>query len=317
MDLSRVNLNLLVALQVLLQERHVTNAGKRLNITQSAMSNILKQLREAFNDELFTRGKASSMIPTPKALSLAPKIDETLKKIQCIFSNMEKFDHQKDKYTFKIGLSDHSEFIFLPKLAKLITQSAPHVKIIVKNMTFIKDESVFENDEIDLAIGLHHMIPDTLISQDILSESVAVVGCKENELLKNPMSIEEYAKARQLLVMYPEKREHMWSEKTIQEMGLERNVLLTLPDTLAAIHAIPGTPLVMSVLKRIVIRLRNQLPLAVQPSPFKYPPIQIRMVWHPKNRHYPPHVWLREEVQRIASEIERDEKITCLIPSLE
>jgi DNA-binding transcriptional LysR family regulator len=311
MDLSKINLNLLVALQALLKEKHVTKAGKRLHITQSAMSNILKQLRETFHDELFIRGHASSMIPTPRALELSSKIDEVLKNINCILTKKDVFNCKEEKHTFTIGLSDYSEFVFLPEITRLITNCAPNVRIVVKHVNYLKDESIFENDEVDVVIGFHLHVPERLISQDILSDIPVIVGCKDNAALKNPLTIEEYVKAKQILVLYLERREDMHSEQIIQEMGLEREVMVTVPDSLAAIHAIPGTPLVMNVLKRLVIPLKKYLPIVIQPSPFKYPQFYSRMIWHPKNKNYPPHIWLREQMKRIADKIEKEQLLTC------
>lgn len=297
-DLSKINLNLLVALDALMKEKHVTNAGKRLHITQSAMSNTLKQLREVFKDPLFIRGQASRLIPTAYALKLEPCITETLEKISCIFQAPEKFNPKEAKNTFTIGLSDYSEFVLLPTLVQKITQQAPGIQIIVKHLNYLKNNYLFEYNEIDLAIGIYKKVPDTLIAQTLFTDRGVCVGDKKNPLLKKSVSGKDFANAKQLVILYSETRDELLSEQYIKQSGFERKAVVTMPHTLTALYSLVNTELVAMILERVAKSFIKNLPLTYQPFILATPTVTsvTSMVWHPKDKNNAAHRWLRETV---------------------
>ena len=292
-DLSRINLNLLVALDTLLKEKHVTNAGRRLYITQSAMSNLLKQLRDLFKDELFIRGQASRLTPTPYALKLEPLITEVLEKISCIFQPPELFNPAKAQGTFTIGLSDYTEFVLLPALVKIISRQAPGIQLIIKHLSYINNKTLFENNDIDIAVGIYSKIPDSLIANPLFTDRAVCVGDKKNPVLKNPVDGKTFAKAKQLVILYYEQKEELLSEQYIKKLGAKRNVLMTVPNTLSALYSLVETDLISMVLERMAKSFVKKLPLRYQPITFLPDTITISMVWHPKDKNNSAHSWLR------------------------
>lgn len=303
MNLSKINLNLLFALDALLKEQHVTRAGERLHITQSAMSNLLKQLREVFKDELFVRGQASRMIPTPRALALAQPVKIILAQATTLFELPAAFNPKTAKYTFTIGMSDYTEFVLLPPLLQLIARTAPHIEIVVKHLNYLTDEKIFEDDIVDLAIGIYSAIPENLIAEKLYKEESVCLGCKKNPLLKKTLSIAAFAKTQQIIILYHAERTQLFSERYLKKHGLQRNVVATVPHTLTAITSLPGTLLISPVLKKAAQKASKILPLTMQPIPFTYPDINIHMVWHPKNRNSPPQQWLRQQIKQIVSQL--------------
>jgi len=303
MNLSNINLNLLVALDALLKERHVTKAGQRLHITQSAMSNLLKQLRDVFQDELFVRGQASRMIPTPRALALAQPVQEVLLQAAAIFAQPKKFNPKSERHTFTIGMSDYAEFVLLPPLMQLLNKQAPGVDIIVKHINYLTDETPFEDSIIDLAIGIYPTIPENLIAEKLFIEESVCLGWRQNPLLKKPLTLEAFTKAKQIVILYFENRTELFSEQYLTQRGLKRRVMATVPHTLTAVNSLPGTDLITMVLKKAAQKLIKTLPLAMQPAPFAYPDINIHMVWHTKHRNNTAHQWLRQQIKGLSSKI--------------
>ncbi len=302
-DLSRINLNLLVAFDALLKEKHVTRAGQRLHITQSAMSNILKQLRDTFKDQLFIRGQASRMIPTPRALELTESVTEVLEKASNIFFKPEIFNAAEAAETFTLGLSDYAEFIILPPLIQYITKHAPGIDIVVKHLNYINDEKAFENSEIDAAIGLYPKIPERLIAETLFTEQAVSLGWKKNPLLQQPMTLQQFAKAEQIVILYYESSEQTIADQSVKKIGLKRRAVATVPHTIAAIYSLPNTHLICNVLERVAKKFTKHLPLAMQPIPFPYLPMKVDMVWHPKNRNAAVHQWLRETIRALAKKV--------------
>lgn len=303
MNLSRVNLNLLVALDVLLKERHVTRAGRKLHLSQSAMSNILKQLRETFNDELFVRGARSSMIPTPRALELAIPVREALEKATLVFAAKESFDPATAQRAFTIAMSDYTEFVLLPVLVKRLRQVAPQINFIIKHLNYFTPEHVteLEADKIDLAIGIYAEIPLRLNSESLFEDYAVVVGAKKNPLLKKPLSLQEFAAANHLIVLFFEDRSQTLSDRIVDQAGLTRRAVVTVSHNLPAIYLLPETDLITLMLQRVVCKFAQTLPLAYQPAPYENPIAVVSQVWHSKNESDPAQRWLRNFVKEVVA----------------
>jgi DNA-binding transcriptional LysR family regulator len=127
-QLSRIDLNLLVALQVLIEECNVSKAADRLFVTQSAMSKTLGRLRELFDDPLFTRS-SHGMVPTPRALDLQKKLTVLLHGIQDLVADQE-FDPWTCRGEFKVAIPEYIGMAILPSLLEELQQEAPHVRIV-------------------------------------------------------------------------------------------------------------------------------------------------------------------------------------------
>ena len=132
MNLATVNLNLLVALDALLAERHVTRAAARVGVTQSAMSNALRQLRALFDDPLFVRGPRG-VTPTPRALSLAEPVRRGLATLSEAFAE-PRFDPASAERTVVLAASDYVELVLLPPLLARIAREAPGVRLEVPGL---------------------------------------------------------------------------------------------------------------------------------------------------------------------------------------
>ena len=117
MNIERVDLNLLVYLDVLLREKNVTRAAEHLGITQPAMSNILKRLRNAFDDPLLIRS-SEGMTPTERAITLQPRIRTALDGLNQIFESQEDFRPRSSSRVFRIMAADYAEATLIPALAK-------------------------------------------------------------------------------------------------------------------------------------------------------------------------------------------------------
>lgn len=289
-----------MALDALLKERHVTRAGERLHITQSAMSNLLKQLREIFEDELFIRGKASCMLPTARALALAEPVKIALDQAANVFAKPEKFNPKTAEHKFIIGMSDYAELIFLPELLQVITKQAPGIEITIKHINYLKSPLPFEDDAIDTAIGIYSAVPENLVAESLFKDESVCLGWRSNPILKKPLTLKTFANAQQIVILYHESRAELFSENFLKKQGLSRRVVATVPHTLAAIHSLPNTELIAPVLKRVAQKFAKKLPLAMQAIPFPYPEINVKLVWHPKNRNNSAHQWLRQQIKNIA-----------------
>jgi DNA-binding transcriptional LysR family regulator len=134
-EFSKVDLNLLISLQVLMEERSVSRAADRLFITQSAMSKALTRLRALFNDALFTRS-SHGMQPTPRALELAAGLSAILGNISHLLTGPD-FDPHSVNAEISLALSEHVGLTLLPRLIARLSVSAPRLRIRI--ITRIED----------------------------------------------------------------------------------------------------------------------------------------------------------------------------------
>lgn len=302
-DLSKINLNLIVALDALLKERHVTNAGKRLHITQSAMSNLLKQLREIFKDKLFVRGHASSIIPTSFALALEPRLLEALQKINLVFHDPESFKSENASANITLGLSDYTECVVFPKLIKHLMEKAPGINVVIKHINYIESKNIFESKDIDLAIGIYAKIPDTLIAQPLFFDRAVCLGAKKNPLLIKPITAKSFASFKQLAIQFFEYRGELLTEQVINKLGLKRNAIVTHPHALTAPYILMNSDLISVTLERLANQFIKNFPLRYQPLRFFSEKYMVHMVWHPKDKNDVLHRWLREKILTITKDI--------------
>ena len=151
MNLSGVNLNLLVAFDALCRERHVTRAAKRVGITQSAMSNSLRQLRALFDDELFVRAPRG-VVPTARALSLAEPVRRGLSLLEGAVAP-PTFDPSRDARTFVLSADDYVQLVVLPPLLTALAARAPHVRLKVVHSARHAVPEGLARGEVDLAFG--------------------------------------------------------------------------------------------------------------------------------------------------------------------
>src|SRR5918994_6067164 len=153
MNANRLDLNLLRVFQAILDTRSVTAAASSLGLTQSAVSNQLARLRDAFDDPLFVR-TTEGMVPTPRALAIADPVRKSLVAIRLCLEEQLGFDPATSDRTFKIFMSDVGQLIFLPRLLERIAKVAPAVSIHTVQVPQSKmRDMALESGEVDLAAG--------------------------------------------------------------------------------------------------------------------------------------------------------------------
>ena len=162
MNLSSIDLNLLVVFDALVTERSVTKAGKRLGLSQPAVSNALSRLRTAFGDPLLVRSGAT-MEPTPRALELVPSIRHALSTLNDAFRAPDRFDPKHSKQGFRVCAADDTELTLLPQLLQQIKRLAPGMDLAMSRRPGEVEQSL-RTGHVDLYLGVWFNIPDAVSS---------------------------------------------------------------------------------------------------------------------------------------------------------
>ena len=305
MNISRINLNLLVALDALLSESNVSRAADKLFVTQSAMSNILKQLRKLFHDDLLVKN-GRSMILTVRAEELRPQLKQFLMHVESIIQN-HPFDPKTSTRLFVIGMEEYAAIILLPALYAYLSQHAPHIKVHIKNIPLFAEQAMLEEKEVELAIGLiHHSVKSFSLPCDILfREKIVCIGKPKHPLFKKKISIKDYLAAQHVSFMPIDNNTPHIVDHVLNEMGYQRNVALRVSHIMPAIYTLEKSDLIATVPESIAKEISSLMNFSVQDCALNFPESVLAQMWHPWTQADSGCIWLRKVVKDIAQSLHK------------
>ena len=300
-DLRSLNLNLLVALDVLLAERNVTRAARRLSVGQSAMSAMLAQLRLHFRDELLTRS-ADGMRPTPRAIALEEPLRAVLRQVRMLLATGRNFEVATAQRTFRIAFLDGVELLFLPALLAKCRAEAPNVRLEVVTFDPEGYASDLDADRLDVAVGFrmaghaHHKQRKLYRDSYVVLFNARLVG------LSSPIKLKDYVRLPHVAVRYRGTSGSAVDE-ALAAVSARRNVVtwtrrfLVLPELVAA------APVLATTSTKLATSSAAKYGLAVSPVPVEVDSFTANMVWHASYDTDPGHRWLRESLLEIVEAI--------------
>ena len=316
MNISRVDLNLLVYLDVLLRESNVTRAAEQLGITQPAMSNGLKRLRELFNDPLLIRS-SEGMKPTERALDLQPRVRQILAETQHLLEPRQEFKPLTSRRVFRLMVSDYAESTLMPALIKHIRSEAPNIILDFLTPSDVSYQDM-EQGRIDMAINRFDEIPQSFHQTTIWTDSFSCLINKDNPIVHN-FNLKTYLAAQHIWVsktgmgvgfgVNPEKSGGLgWIDTALQRIGQKRKITIftrhyQMPGLLAQNNDLVAT------LPTRVARMQAANPrLVMTDPPFYIPPFELKMAWSPLLHPNAGHQWLRRLVMYTAEKLNAEEE---------
>jgi DNA-binding transcriptional LysR family regulator len=300
--LATLDLNLLVVLEALLAERHVSRAAARVGLSQSAMSHALARIREVFGDPMLVRTK-EGMVPTARALSLEPLLRRALGDLSAaVAGGGPSFDPGTSKRSFTIGSTDYAEILLLPPLMARLCAGAPGVDIMVK---LHPDDyvSALGVGAIDLAIApvsARERDAVAISYEPLLKENFRCVVRRGHPLTRQRLTVARYVAYPHVMVA-PQGTRWSFVDEALEALGKRRRVACTVPHFLVAPNLLGQTDLVLTLTERIVKEHMRHLDLVDLPLPLTIPPLTLSMVWHGRNSQEPGHVWLRGILSELAA----------------
>jgi DNA-binding transcriptional LysR family regulator len=300
MNINRINLNLLKVFAVLMQEQHVTAAAKRLYITQSAVSNSLQQLRELFQDELLIRGP-KKMVPTQKAMYLAPQVEQIIRQLETLFFYTDEFDYQTSTRTFHLGMTDYAEYVLLPKIYDQIRKIAPHLSLKVLSYYEFSPED-FENGQLEIGIGLEKQYPKPLVMERLFSDRPVCVAREDHPIFTEPFTLERYLQAEHLATCKFSEETLPLADKALQKLNLSRHIKLSLPNGIPSLQTISTSDLIGTFSQNIVIEAEKRFPLKHITAPFDIPEYHVAQIWHRQQDNDQGLIWLRTLIKNISDQ---------------
>ena len=288
-----IDLNLLIALNALLSEGSVSRAAERLGLSESAMSRTLARLREATGDELLVRA-GRAMVPTPRALALREQVKALVDEVAAVLQPAgPDLDLGTLGRLFTIRANDGFTEAFAHLLAARTAREAPGVRLRFAPKPD-KDVRPLREGLIDLDVGVlgDSAGPEVRVQALYRDRFIAAVREGHPLLAEAGITPERYA-ACDHVVMSRHGRKEGPADVALAEMGLARNVAVTVPSFGAALSIAAATDLVALVPASYFERLRAQSRLRSFPLPMRTEQITISQMWHPRMDRDPAHRWLR------------------------
>src|SRR5215470_17311486 len=190
-DFRKLDLNLLVAFQVLVREKSVSRAAERLFLGQPAMSGALARLREVFQDEILVR-TGRGMAPTTKALALHARLTPAMESIRATLFDQPAFDPATESRTFHLGMRDWVETWLMPGLVARLQQAAPRVRIAVRASDARRGARMLEEEEMDLGVSVFPDGPPWQRQEQLAPMGYRCVYDGRRLGLGSPLTLDEY-----------------------------------------------------------------------------------------------------------------------------
>ena len=311
LNFRTLDLNLLRVFDEVMAERSLTRAARNLSLTQPAVSNALRRLRETLGDELVQRS-GQGMAPTPRASAIWPSVRAALHQLQASLVPNE-FIPATANSTFVLAMADATAAELMPGLIEIMESEAPGISIRVVPLTTRDPRRLLDEEVCDLAVGYFPSVladltahvqsgePMPFLHRRIYDGEYVCVMRKDHPLAHGPLTLSRFCKARHLLVSFSG-RPYGFIDESLASLGLERRVVLTVNQFFTAGRVVAKSNL-LTVLPRHFVSVTGIADtLVLRPLPFDVAPVHVDAVWHRRSEQRSAHAWLREAVRRASQQ---------------
>jgi len=305
-----LDLNLLRVFDEVMAERSLTRAAQNLSLTQPAVSNALRRLRETLGDELLQRS-GQGVTATPRALALWPSVREALRQLQSSLAP-SAFDPAQAKTTFVLTMADATAAVLMPGLIAVMDRDAPGVSVRVVPLTTRDPRRLLDGEQADLAAGYFPAVMADLSARAEQDEAVAYAHqrlyngqyvCamrRDHPLASGALTLDRFCGARHLLVSFSG-RPYGFVDEALTALGRSRRVVITVNQFFTAGQVVASSNL-LTVLPRHFVGVTGIADqLVLRDLPFEVPSMHIDTLWHGRMQHESAHQWLRKTIFEVAS----------------
>ena len=306
-----LDLNLLRVFDEVMAERSLTRAARNLSLTQPAVSNALRRLREALGDELVTRA-GQGMAPTPRAQALWPTVREALRQLQASLSP-SGFEPATANTSFVLAMADATAAELMPGLIDILEREAPGVGMRVLPLTTRDPRRLLDEGTCDLAVGhFPSVLADVAVRaqgddtvafahQRLYDGQYVCVMRTGHPLARGPLTLDKFCAARHMLVSFSG-RPYGFIDESLASLGKKRQVVLTVNQFFTAGRVVAKSNLLTVLPQHFVSVTGIADQLVLRPLPFDVAPVHVDAVWHSRMEAQSAHIWLRGAVLRAATQ---------------
>jgi DNA-binding transcriptional LysR family regulator len=298
-EVYRKDLNLLIALKVLVEEGSVSNAAVRLNLSQSTLSRILGRLRTLLGDPLFIRN-GQHLQPTQRAIELNLALNDPLQSLRTLLSPSD-FEAIHCKQHFSIAATDYAMQTIMPYALPRIYKEAPNISLEFLPVKHKQMLNQLTSEGVDMAICRPAYSIDPLKQEKFGLVSVFCMLSKSHPLADKTLTLESYLTYPHALIAISD------GVKTLLDAALsghqKQNTILRASHLEAALAIIDTMPLLITVPADLAYLVAEKYDLIVKPLPFEFKPFEYSLIWHPRCEYSQAQIWLRHLLKEECSKL--------------
>jgi DNA-binding transcriptional LysR family regulator len=301
-----LDLNLLRVFDDVMAERNLTRAARNLAMTQPAVSNALRRLRDALGDELLLR-VGNAMEPTPRALELWPAVRQALEGLQAVVAPAD-FDVAQARDAFVLTLADATAALLVPPLVRRLEAEAPGITLRLRPLTTRDPRALLGAAEADAAVGyfpgaiaaitqqtMQQGVADAFEHERLYSGHYVCVMRRDHPLADRALTLEAYCAARHLLVSFSGKP-FGFVDEALAAIKRSRRIVLTVNQFFTAGQVVARSDLLTVLPAHFLASTGQEGAFAIKPLPLDVPKVHVDLLWHRRHDARPAHLWLRRAI---------------------
>ncbi|TKD21934.1 LysR family transcriptional regulator [Rhodobacter capsulatus] len=289
-DIRTFDLNLLRALEALLETRSVSRAAQRLGLSQPAVSGMLTRLRERLDDPLFVRTQRG-MLPTPRAEELAPTLKAVLAEIEAILQGVS-FDPQRADLTLRVAATDYAQRAVLLPFLQRLRQEAPGVRLSVRPVAADFPRQMAEG-ALDMALVTPEMAPETLRTRRLFEETYVVILRADHPQRQAVADLAAFCALDHAIMSHDGTAFSGATDRALDAIGQRRRVVASVPSFTILIDLIRRSDMLALVPRRLI---EGEAGIIAVPPPVPVEGFRKILVWHERLQQDPAQRWLRDRL---------------------
>lgn len=300
-DLRAADLNLLVVLNALLDERSVTRAATRLGMSQPAASRALARLRALFSDALLVEGPGGYLL-TARAEEMRPLLRTTLSTVGELLDG-RAFDPLRTAEPVRLLMLDLEAAVVAPLLLARLAEQAPTVDLEVLPPGPRPLEAL-EADAVDALIGVVDDAPAGIRRRGLYADDFVTLMRAEHPHAGTQVSLERYLELDHVVVSITGTG-RAWVDEVLERMGRHRRVRVRVPSFFAAVEIAARSDLVMTLPSSLARTAADMRRFVIAQPPLDLGSVNMSLAWHARHQDSPRHIWLRRTIVAAVTEIDR------------
>jgi DNA-binding transcriptional LysR family regulator len=298
-ELRRLDLTLLLVFLGLLRHRKAAVVADELGLTQSAISQALKRLREVFGDPLFLR-RPHGMEPTATALALEAPVAQAVEALRGALGVARRFDPGSAEGLVRIAALDAEQAVLIPALAAGLRGAAPGLRLTVLPLGRGEAVAALAEGRADLALGFLWDAPEWVSGERLYEEGFLVAGRPEALPRAPEVGLDAYCAADHVLIS-PGGDLQGIVDRQLEDLGRTRRVVLGLPAFLPALAAVAASGALVTLPARVARDFAPCFGLVTAEPPLEIRRFPVSVFWHRRNDGDPRTMWLREQIRASAA----------------
>jgi DNA-binding transcriptional LysR family regulator len=292
-NIDRLTLSSLEALEALLRERSVSRAAQRAGMSQPTMSHMLARLRRAFGDPLLVRSRKGSAL-TAYGERLLARIPYLIQELQLLRRD-ERFSPAGERGMYRIACTDHASMVLLPGIEAMFSAAAPDATLKILSVHSRRvDLEHLEAAHFDVLVGYFEALPTNWHVKRLFEERLVIIASADSDFGRRDLDLETFLAAKHIVLAADERTTHNRADRFLAARGCHRNARMFVSNFSTMPFVVANSDMIALVPATLAKRFLQLPTIRVVEPPLKLPRFTISMAWHPRAHQDPAGRWIRQ-----------------------